>query len=126
MGLYFPKHFAYYHEACRVNPAANASPIRKHLITFADSNHKDMLQSLLHSKSSACSKQRELELVRSKKLNLLSKSLLFDLLINKHFQLSCRNYLQTPRYPLNIHYTNEIVRHLHAVKIIYYHYGLVK
>lgn len=59
MEVYLRKHFAYSHEACRVNPAADASPIRKHLITFTDSNQKDMLQSLLHSKSPACKKQRE-------------------------------------------------------------------
>lgn len=29
MEVYLPKHFAYSHEACRVNPAADASPIRK-------------------------------------------------------------------------------------------------
>lgn len=59
MEVYLPKHFAYSHEACRVNPAADASPIRKHLITFTDSNQKDMLQSLLHSKSPARRKQHE-------------------------------------------------------------------
>lgn len=48
--VYLPKHFAYSHEACRENPAADVSLIRKHLITFTDSNQKDMLQSQLHSK----------------------------------------------------------------------------
>lgn len=70
MEVYLPKHFAYSHEACRVNPAADASPIRTHLITFTDSNQKDMLQSLQHSKSPARRKQQEVLLSHSKKLTL--------------------------------------------------------
>lgn len=84
MEVYLPKHFAYSHEACRVNPAADASPIRKHLITFTDSNQKDMLQSLLHSKSPARRKQHEVKLSHSKKptLHCQNQCFLTYLLIN--------------------------------------------
>lgn len=78
------RHFAYSHEARWVNPAADASPIRKHLITFTDSNQRDMSQSLLRSKSPAHSKQREAQLSRSKKptLHCQNQCFLTYLLIN--------------------------------------------